>query len=124
MYLKARLILVICPFLTMINVYFQANNTSMPLASSGVTISGNNMNSATVNLQQQSYNHQKNIGNPSDPYFQQMIGNHAQENKRNNARLSNAQYDNITVNESTAPPPIPPPPIITPSNAGQGPSWC
>ena len=108
----------------MINVYFQANNTSMPLASSGVTISGNNMNSATVNLQQQSYNHQKNIGNPSDPYFQQMIGNHAQENKRNNARLSNAQYDNIMVNESTAPPPIPPPPIITPSNAGQGPSWC
>ena len=84
------------------------------------------MNSTTVNLQQQSYNHQKNIGNnSSDPYFQQMIGNRGQENKLNSARLSNShQYDSITVNDANAPPPIPPPPIITPTNTNQGPSWC
>ena len=86
------------------------------------------MNSATVSLQQHSYNNPKNVrnNNTNDPYFQQMIGNHAQENNLNGGRLSNShhQYDSITVNESNAPPPIPPPPIITPSNTNQGPSWC
>ena len=106
----------------------QANNASAPLSSSGVTISGHNMNSATVSLQQHSYNNPKNIrnNNTNDPYFQQMIGNHAQENNLNGGRLSSShhQYDSITVNESNAPPPIPPPPIITPTNTNQGPSWC
>lgn len=114
-------------------------NTSTPFTSSGVTISGNNMNATAVNLQKQPFNHQQNVAKSSNPYFQQMIGNYVghgtvirdekdalvQENKRHNTSVSITQYDNGCVNETTVvPPPIPPPPIITPTNSSQGPSWC
>ena len=97
------------------------------------------MSATTVNLQQQSYNHQQNIPKTSSPYFQQMIGNYigqdgvildekdkfAPENKHHNPSVAITNYDGVSVNDTTAvPPPIPPPPIITPTNSTQGPSWC
>ena len=109
------------------------------MTSSGVTISGNNMNATTVSLRQKPHNQQQNPPKSNNPYFQQMIGNyvgrgtpirdetdvHAQDNQRHNTSVSINQFDNGCVNETTiVPPPIPPPPIITPTNSTQGPSWC
>ena len=97
------------------------------------------MNTSTMNLDQQSYNHQQNIAKTSSPYFQQMIGNymgqdgtirdekakHAQGNKHHNTSVAITNYDGVSVTDTAAvPPPIPPPPIITPTNSNQGPSWC
>ena len=117
--------------------YIQARKNS-PITSSGVTISGNNMNSTTVNLQQpvnQQQRHSKSSN--GNPYFQQMIGSYSghdtghdkdvlvQPNKRHNTSVSINQYDGDNISETTiVPPPIPPPPIITPTNSNQGPSWC
>ena len=119
--------------------YIQARKNS-PITSSGVTISGNNMNSTTVNLQQpvnQQQRHSKSSN--GNPYFQQMIGSYSghdtlqghdkdvlvQPNKRHNTSVSINQYDGDNISETTiVPPPIPPPPIITPTNSNQEPSWC
>lgn len=111
-----------------------------PITSSGVTISGNNMNSTTVNLQQPVNQHQRHSKSSNgNPYFQQMIGSYpghetiqghdkdvlVSPNKRHNTSVSINQYDGDTISETTiVPPPIPPPPIITPANSNQGPSWC